>query len=341
MRGTNTRKTQASGAQGPPRHGSTRLPGEHPGLTLAAAFAAGCHLGSALPVGSRLGLTAGAVLAVWLVMQSVFPKRPGGRWRGYVWVALFAAVGCLRGSAVHGERDAPEVFDRSPRRLRGRVDSVPIRRPPRSTLPGRASERLLFTLRLAGSRGVPESIAVAVDLPSGTSTPPPPAGALVELRGSFLPPRGPGNPGEVGSSSPLFFIPCPEGVRVLDPSAPSGWRGLLLGARERVQGLLHRLYSAEIRGLMISLLLGDRRLLSENIRHALTETGTYHFLAISGLHVGIFLVVLLRLPIPAGARTFGRLFALAAFSLLAGGATPVVRASLMAGLHLLLRRLGR
>ncbi len=92
---------------------------------------------------------------------------------------------------------------------------------------------------------------------------------------------------------------------------------------------------------MTSVLLGDRRLLSERLRVSLQETGTFHFLAISGLHVGILLVGLLRLPFPRGTRTTTLIVVLIGFTLLTGGAAPVVRASLMAALHLVGNRLER
>ncbi|MCH2365175.1 MAG: ComEC/Rec2 family competence protein, partial [Planctomycetes bacterium] len=71
------------------------------------------------------------------------------------------------------------------------------------------------------------------------------------------------------------------------------------------------------------------------------ETGTAHFLAISGLHVGLIMAFAMRIPFPQKGKTMLRLMVLGLFVLLSGANTPVLRAAIMIGLHLLLQAAGR
>jgi competence protein ComEC len=84
-----------------------------------------------------------------------------------------------------------------------------------------------------------------------------------------------------------------EGIRLLE--RPPWWRSLPVCAG-RLRGVLHarvraRLSatgSVERAGMMCALLFGRRGALTPRQQQLLVETGTLHFLAISGLHVGIF-----------------------------------------------------
>ncbi|MBI2165371.1 MAG: DNA internalization-related competence protein ComEC/Rec2 [Chloroflexi bacterium] len=94
-----------------------------------------------------------------------------------------------------------------------------------------------------------------------------------------------------------------------------------------------------------ALLLGLRRGLPTDLRQQFIETGTSHLLAISGLHVGVLLGVLLAATraLFGGRRRFLLipLVGLWSYAFLAGLAPPVMRASIMGSMLLLATLLGR
>ncbi|HLU48183.1 MAG TPA: ComEC/Rec2 family competence protein [Planctomycetota bacterium] len=166
-----------------------------------------------------------------------------------------------------------------------------------------------------------------------------PSGAHVRIVGRLFPPREARNPGDRDrGTQALLVAPSPAAVSIV--RLPET-RFSLVDLRARLSGTIDRVASAEAAGVLHALLLGDRRLLSPRARRALERTGTVHYLAISGLHVGMLLLVLRRLPLPFGLGTPARLAFLALFAILTGGSTPVVRAVLMATLQILAVAAGR
>jgi competence protein ComEC len=94
------------------------------------------------------------------------------------------------------------------------------------------------------------------------------------------------------------------------------------------------------------ILLGVRDSIPESLHEAFSRTGTAHLLAISGLHVGIIVAMLLAF----GALVFGRqrsvyiwlaLIIVWVYVLLVGMHPPIVRAAIMGSLFLLAEYLGR
>ncbi|MFH1312733.1 MAG: DNA internalization-related competence protein ComEC/Rec2 [Candidatus Eisenbacteria bacterium] len=71
-----------------------------------------------------------------------------------------------------------------------------------------------------------------------------------------------------------------------------GSRSVLTGLRESLTNLIADCSGPESRGMLEALLLGRRSNLSARLRTLMIKTGTYHVLAISGLHVGIVVLVL-------------------------------------------------
>ncbi len=132
-----------------------------------------------------------------------------------------------------------------------------------------------------------------------------------------------------------------ENVEV-GPEDGSRWPRLLGSLREVLYQLTAEVYhDDQTRGYVLSLLLGDRRLLHRDSRLALRDTGTFHFLAISGLHVGFLMLVVLRIPLPKHLQTPGRTAFLVAFALVTGCQPPVLRATLLFLGDLLARSAGR
>ena len=90
--------------------------------------------------------------------------------------------------------------------------------------------------------------------------------------------------------------------------------------------------------MMKAVLLGDRAEISRRTRDLFAKTGTAHILAISGLHMGIivlvFLTVLGCLPVPLKGRYILAVMFLAAYVPLAGGRVSVVRSAVMVSVFL-------
>lgn len=145
--------------------------------------------------------------------------------------------------------------------------------------------------------------------------------------GSRFPPAG------LGPGSRRGFL---EDVRLL---APAGERAPLLStAEEHLRSRIAARFDAPLDGLVVALLLGDRRGLEGELVDAFAATGTLHLLAVSGLHVG-FLAGLLAFGL-GGLRDRPRLRAgaivlpLVGYAALVGARPSVVRATTMVALVL-------
>ncbi len=93
--------------------------------------------------------------------------------------------------------------------------------------------------------------------------------------------------------------------------------------------------SNETRGLLRALLIADRSTLSRKTRRDWRKTGTAHYLALSGLHLGLIALPLFAILTLAGARgilrDLGALFALSFYAAVAGSPGSLLRAlSMMA-----------
>ncbi len=126
----------------------------------------------------------------------------------------------------------------------------------------------------------------------------------------------------------------PEAVTVARGSGSNWlarWRGFV---RERGLEIVERsTWTAETRAFMSTILLGERGLLTDEMKDWFKQTGTFHILAISGLHVGlVYLIISLALtPLPIDARgrvTIG-ISIVWLYALATGANVPVIRASIM------------
>ncbi len=98
-------------------------------------------------------------------------------------------------------------------------------------------------------------------------------------------------------------------------------------------------------GVLSAMLLGERAGLDPAVSRTMRRAGLFHLIAISGLHVGLILLVVLRffrrVPVPKPVRIAAMPVTLAALILLTGGRASVLRAALAAGLAGAGRALGR
>ncbi len=97
-------------------------------------------------------------------------------------------------------------------------------------------------------------------------------------------------------------------------------------------------YLGESSGLITALILGDKSQVAPDVKRHFVDTGVIHVLAVSGLHVGYVLVILLGMVkifrIPWGWNKLIVFFGLLFFAALTGGKPSVIRAVIMAGLYL-------
>ena len=135
-------------------------------------------------------------------------------------------------------------------------------------------------------------------------------------------------------------------VTIVDEGQGGRLRSTLFGVRRSLHSSLARSTPEPAASLGQALLLGMRDTIPDSVLHDFRDTGTSHLLAISGLHVGI----LMALVLPVSARVFGRrrslyllvpLLAVWLYAVLAGLSPSVVRASIMGTVYLAALVLGR
>ncbi|MDB4679913.1 DNA internalization-related competence protein ComEC/Rec2 [Planctomycetaceae bacterium] len=131
----------------------------------------------------------------------------------------------------------------------------------------------------------------------------PRAGDVVDFSGQFGRPSQPANPGEfdfqkwmalqeyLGSMS----VEHPRHVEVIAESSSSVGHLMSRSRKWLADRLDQYLKSPDSRALARALLLGDRADLPDEIKRAFIQSGVFHLLAISGLHIGIIAVMLSRL----------------------------------------------
>ncbi|WP_437185201.1 DNA internalization-related competence protein ComEC/Rec2 [Planctomicrobium sp. SH668] len=180
-------------------------------------------------------------------------------------------------------------------------------------------------------------------------------GDQVELIGHVALPRRTANPGAVDFGAILKQIGISGTINVEHPAAILKLETLrsprwsLARLRETLRTECVQLIFTHLpenqRGLAASLLIGDRTSLSDDMRDQFAETGTMHLLAISGLHVGIFLGIVLALCRLANLSTSMTSVCLiatvAAYAFITDQNPPVLRAGLLAAIAVLAASSGR
>jgi len=105
---------------------------------------------------------------------------------------------------------------------------------------------------------------------------------------------------------------------------------LLSRFRERVRDLINAAGTDRTRGVLEALLLGERTDLCPEVKDAMVRAGTYHVIAISGLHVGIVVLLVTSLITMAGPPRALRIalavFCVSAYVLLTGARPSAERA---------------
>lgn len=112
-------------------------------------------------------------------------------------------------------------------------------------------------------------------------------------------------------------------------------RRIIAGLRHALESAFDTYVGGDEGNFLKGVLLGERSELPDDVKDAFINTGTFHVLAVSGLHVGFVLLILLGVLSPITNRYANWLLlvgSLAFYTLLAGAAPSIERAALMAGL---------
>ena len=177
-------------------------------------------------------------------------------------------------------------------------------------------------------------------------------GDTIEGKGIFLAFFGKRNPGDFdfrlfNYRKGIFGKIYQDDETELFITEPEGWSHLssLADVRNSVRSIFSRKTDSDVAGLLSALILGDKSSVDPELKDAFIETGVIHVLAVSGLHVGYVLIILLFFSkifrIPWGWDRLGIILGLGGFILLTGGKASVIRASIMAGLYVLAPVLNR
>ena len=108
--------------------------------------------------------------------------------------------------------------------------------------------------------------------------------------------------------------------------------------RESVRLKLTAYSDDDTASLLSALILGDRTHIDQDLRESFANVGVIHVLAVSGLHVGYVLIILLLIVKSLRIRWgWDKLFVvtgLILFTILSGGRPSVIRASIMASFYI-------
>ena len=309
-----------------------------PGFVFALAAVAGIATvrwtahdeGELLAGGIALALTIGLLARALAILRRGAPRwaeTPAGR--ATTRVVVFGLLGMTRASTELLETP-PRDLDGEVVRLHGVIVTPPLTRA--RVLAGRVRVETDFDLAVNDDDGrTTLQVVVSGRLQRFA------AGESVVVVGRVRmtrPHRNPGSP----ARAPRAILDVSHPRQLSTATRKGALLDSVLGTlRGCIASTLSTLYDERPRGVLLALLLGDRRLLPADARSSFERTGTFHLLALSGLHVGILFAAVRRIPLPRRVRLPARLLFLLGFALLTGGSPPVVRAGLMLSVHLLLQ----
>jgi len=315
---------------------------------VAISLALGILLGGVAPLQPQFLLIAAGGLALVGLVLLLFRAPP--KWCFTLTLAVIAVTGAadamLRSSQFTGSRLSAVLSD-EPRllRLRGLVENMPEER----ILPGRRrgeEDCLLsnFTLRVThvlhqGRCWIPLTGRLRV-MGEGSARHLTHGDAL-ELTLSAQRVTPPKNPGEFDYAEYLARNGIAGQARVGDMAAirPAGTGKRISGKRwvfalkRRIVEALEQRVEPAAASILKCLILGERHALTPAQERAFRETGTVHFLAISGLHVGLlalfcwWALLVLRVRHPVAAVVV--LTVVLLYAVLAGFRPSVQRAAVM------------
>ncbi len=166
-------------------------------------------------------------------------------------------------------------------------------------------------------------------------------GDMIEVSGWLTRIQGPQNPGEFNfqtwmrrkSIRTIIFAEHPLAIRFQKKTNHFRFRRIITQCRNYCEERLRQYLTLENQGIANALFLGDRSHISLETKEILAESGMFHLISISGLHIGF-----LALMIHVFCRTMGFelyktalivICLLVLYALFTGARPPVMRATLV------------
>ncbi|MGR3311522.1 MAG: ComEC/Rec2 family competence protein, partial [Candidatus Brocadiales bacterium] len=172
-------------------------------------------------------------------------------------------------------------------------------------------------------------------------------GDKVELLGTISTPAPPSNPGQFDYGAylqrqrprvtALMMITNPFNIKVLSRGNGNTFFAFVYFIKKRFAETINKCCTPDSSSIITAMILGNRQNISADVMDTFKKTGTMHFLAISGFHVGILIIA---------AHTFLRLLCinrkvsagimilfLVLYATLTGMVPSAVRACLMASIY--------
>ena len=175
-----------------------------------------------------------------------------------------------------------------------------------------------------------------------------PPGSILRVTGWIQPVEPAGNPGQFNAAAyygcrKIWYRIRAEQCRILREGG--GLQERLFRLRERMEAVLLTSMGEDQAGILSAMLLGDKTLLSDGIRQDFQVGGCLHLLVISGLHVSLLgmtvLRILLRLRIPQTPACVSAGILMCLYTLMTGASAAALRACIMFLVYLLARILRR
>jgi len=289
--------------------GSLSSFGRFPAATIALGTATGVlfdRYGSWSPNFLVGGFVAACL--IWAVLQTLRRSRSAA--------VSVVVISALTGAIYHHHvwhslppEDIAPQLSAQPTLIRceGVVASAPVVTPPRanpfnSRLPPESSTQFQLAVEsldaVTGRRTVSGRLQIVIDgIMDGVKK-----GDRVDVQGWSQANRPLMNPGGFDRAAFNRGKGLRGIVRVRDPalvnvtvSGTSMIEWLRRTLRNRAEAVLESAIPEDVRPVADAMLLGDRSMLSREMRTVFVESGTVHILAISGLHIGILMVFLLAI----------------------------------------------
>jgi len=123
-------------------------------------------------------------------------------------------------------------------------------------------------------------------------------------------------------------------VIVIQENQGLTWKATSLKIRSKLKSIFAKYLTKNEAGIIQAMIIGDRSLIPKHIKELFVRTGTIHILAISGLHVGVVVMLILILlkmfPLGRVVQFVCAIVLIVAYIFLTGARPSVIRAVLMA-----------
>ncbi len=131
----------------------------------------------------------------------------------------------------------------------------------------------------------------------------------------------------------LLHVKDAGGIIVLPESRSLSFQVVVAQLRSWIRDLIEYSFSAETRGWVQALLLGEQRAVPREQSDGYRQAGVYHVLAVSGMHLVVlagFAGMILRIgPWNRKGRWLGLTLMVILYALISGGQPPIIRASIL------------